>query len=160
MVSFAYLHARPNTVSAQGIFYVGKGNSKRRSTTLSGRNKYHASVIQKHGAENILVGVIPCSSEAIAFDLEKGLIKCLRRMGVRLSNMTDGGEGSSGAKGSEKQKQAIRKINSDMTSEERSIARRKESPLANAKRSIATTEMHKNLLDIEIDLIMCWHNYS
>lgn len=91
----AYVHARPDTTDASGIFYVGKGTGKRYAQ-LANRNRHHQNVVNKYGVENILVGKIECSSEEIAFDLEKGLIKCLRRSGVILTNMTDGGEGSSG----------------------------------------------------------------
>lgn len=96
MSYYAYLHAAPDAQDARGVFYVGKG-SGRRSHDFYRRNKHHTYVVRKHGAENVLVGRIPCSSESIAFDLERGLIKCLRRMGVALVNYTDGGEGSSGA---------------------------------------------------------------
>jgi len=95
MTSYAYLHARPGTIEASGIFYVGKGLLKR-ALSVYGRNKHHQNVVAKHGAENILIGKIECSSEETAFDLEKGLIKCLRRMGVLLTNQTDGGEGTVG----------------------------------------------------------------
>lgn len=92
---YAYIHARPNTMGVSGVFYVGKGKG-RRCHSLINRSAYHQNVINKHGAEKILVGTLDCSSEKIAFDLEKGLIKCLRRVGVQLTNMSDGGEGSSG----------------------------------------------------------------
>jgi len=91
---YAYLHARPNTEDASGIFYVGKGKGGR-SHDLSPRNIYHANVLAKHGGD-VLVGRLTCSSEKVAFDLEVGLIKCLKRMGVRLTNQTNGGEGTSG----------------------------------------------------------------
>ena len=95
MTFYAYLHARPNTEDASGIFYVGKGKDKR-AYDLNRPNKHHSSVINKHGKENILVSLIECSSEQIAFDLEVGLIKCLARMGVALSNKTAGGDGVRG----------------------------------------------------------------
>lgn len=91
----AYVHARPETVTAAGIFYVGKGLLKRARSVL-GRNQHHRNVVSKHGAENILVGTLKCSTEQTAFELEKGIIKCLRRMGVALTNLTDGGEGTAG----------------------------------------------------------------
>lgn len=94
---YAYVHARPETVNVTGIFYVGKGKGKR-CYDLSPRNTYHGNVVNKYGAENILIGKMECSSEAIAFDLERGLIKCLRRLGVRTTNLTDGGEGAGGYK--------------------------------------------------------------
>lgn len=100
---YAYVHARPDG----RIFYVGKGHGAR-SKNLVGRNMYHRNVVDKHGAENILVGEITCSSEEIAFELERGLIKCLKRAGVKLTNMTDGGEGTSGYQHTEKAKELCR----------------------------------------------------
>jgi hypothetical protein len=95
MTFLAYVHARPETVNQHGIFYVGKGMGKRH-LNLTARNAHHANIIAKYGAKNILIGKLECSSEQIAFDLEIGLIKCLHRNGVRLANMTNGGEGSAG----------------------------------------------------------------
>lgn len=100
---YAYVQARPETVVASGIFYVGKGYGKRAQDML-GRNFYHTNIIAKYGAKNILIGKLECSSEQIAFDLEIGLIKCLRRNGVKLANMTNGGEGTIGYVPTEKAK--------------------------------------------------------
>ena len=81
MTSFAYVHARPETTDATGIFYVGKGTRARAlSVTRGRRNPHYKNVVRKYGEVNILVGMVECSSEAIAFDLERGLLKCLRRM--------------------------------------------------------------------------------
>lgn len=95
VTSYAYLHARPGTVDQHGIFYVGKGR-KDRYKALPARNRFHGFVLDKHGAENILIGKIECSDPDTAFELEKGLIKCLKRSGVVLTNMTDGGDGPNG----------------------------------------------------------------
>lgn len=95
MTYYAYLHARPNTEDAHGIFYVGKGKGKR-AFKLNRKNPHHKSISQKYGIHNLLVGIIPCSSEQIAFNLEVGLIKCLKRSGVKLSNKTNGGDGVPG----------------------------------------------------------------
>ena len=92
---YAYVHARPDTADASGIFYVGKGKG-RRSHDFLARNYHHGNVIGKYGEDIILVGRFDCSSEELALDLEKGLIKALRRAGVKLTNMTEGGEGISG----------------------------------------------------------------
>lgn len=92
---YAYIHATPDGTP----FYVGKGRGAR--WKLFGkdgaRSTWHTRITVKHSRENILVGKLDCSTESIAFDLERGLIKCLRRMGVKLCNLTDGGEGWSGA---------------------------------------------------------------
>lgn len=95
MTHFAYVHARPETVDKTGIFYVGKG-ARRRFLPSIRRTKHHTNIVNKYGAKNILVGKFECSSEASALELEIGLIKCLRRAGVQLVNLTNGGEGTSG----------------------------------------------------------------
>jgi hypothetical protein len=133
MAFHAYLHARPDAEDASGVFYVGKGKGLKRARTITGRNKYHAAIVEKHGRENILIGRMFCSSEQTAFDLEVGLIKCLKRMSVRLANMTDGGEGASGNVGSDKQRQNMISINAKLTPEER-IANRKKEPSDTDKR--------------------------
>ena len=84
----AYLHCRPDGTP----FYVGKGTTKR-SNKLYGRNPYHTNVVEKHGKENILVGYLECSTEETAYELERGIIKCLKRMGISLTNQTEGGIG-------------------------------------------------------------------
>ena len=87
--SFAYIHCKPDGVP----FYVGKG-ALRRARYLGERNAHHKAIVNKYGIANILKGVIDCSSDKIALELEVGLIKCLRRMGTKLANFTDGGEGT------------------------------------------------------------------
>ena len=89
MSSFAYIHCKPNGIP----FYVGKG-AFRRARYLGERNAHHKSIVAKYGADNILKGYIECTSDKIALSLEMGLIKCFRRMGVKLANFTDGGEGT------------------------------------------------------------------
>lgn len=84
---FAYVHCKPDGT----VFYVGKG-ALRRVKNLRERNEYHRRVVAKYGKDNILIGMLECSSDAIALELERGIIKCLKRSGVRLTNCTDGGE--------------------------------------------------------------------
>jgi hypothetical protein len=88
---YAYIHARPDGTP----FYVGKGNG-RRVRNFSKRNPHHKNIVAKYGKNNILIGSLECSTEAISFELEKGMIKCLRKMGVELTNRTNGGEGCVG----------------------------------------------------------------
>lgn len=94
MAYYAYVHVRPGA-DVTGVFYVGKGKG-RRAWDFGRRNTYHAHITEKYGAQNIEVSILECSDEATAFELEAGLIKCLRRSGVILTNTTDGGEGVSG----------------------------------------------------------------
>jgi hypothetical protein len=88
---YAYIHAKPDGTP----FYIGKGNG-RRLNKFHRRNQYHKNVVAKYGRRNILIGRLDCSDESTAFDLEMGLIKCAKRMGVELTNLTDGGHGPSG----------------------------------------------------------------
>ena len=102
MTSLAYIHCRPDGTP----FYVGKGTLER-SLRTSYRNPYYKNIVNKYGKKNILKGFIECSSEQIALDLEQGIIKCFKRMGVKLTNMTDGGEGISGHRHTEETKRII-----------------------------------------------------
>lgn len=106
MSFYAYVHVRPGA-DAHGVFYVGKGHG-RRSHEFSRRNRYHQRVIDKHGAGNVEVGRFDCSDEETAFALERGLIACLKRMGVGLTNATDGGEGVSGLRHSAEAREKMR----------------------------------------------------
>lgn len=106
-VFYAYLHARPDTVDAHGVFYVGKGH-RDRIRDFSHRNQHHKNIVAKHGRENILLGRLDCSDEATAITLEQGLIKCFRRMGVPLANVTAGGEGLTGHRHSDATKAKMR----------------------------------------------------
>ena len=90
-VFYAYIHYKPDFTP----FYVGKGRLKR-ANSLKRRNPYYMATVEKYGAENIIIGKFECSREENAFDLERGIIKCLKKAGVKITNFTDGGEGSSG----------------------------------------------------------------
>jgi len=87
-MTFAYIHCKPDGTP----FYVGKGKL-RRVKYLGERNPHHRAVVNKYGKEKILIGKLECSSDEIAFELEKGIIKCLKASGIELTNFTEGGEG-------------------------------------------------------------------
>lgn len=87
-MTFAYIHCKPDGIP----FYVGKGKL-RRVKYLGERNPHHRAIVNKYGKENILIGKLECSSDEIAFELEKGIIKCLKASGIELTNFTEGGEG-------------------------------------------------------------------
>lgn len=91
----AYVHFKPDMTP----FYVGKGSVKRaHDLKPKRRNDWHGRIVAKYGAENIIIETMPCKSEAEAFLRESLAIKALRITGVKLCNMTDGGEGASGLK--------------------------------------------------------------
>ena len=94
----AYIHVKPDGTP----FYVGKGRMERaKRLDASHHNLYHARIVSKYGRQNIAMAFIQCSTEQIAFDLEIGLIKCFKRSGHSLANITAGGEGVSGPKSKE-----------------------------------------------------------
>jgi hypothetical protein len=93
MSFYAYIHCKPDGTP----FYVGKGDDTRVSFKKRYHNRHHMNILKKYGEANVLVGKMECSTEEIAFDLERGLIKRLRKMGVGIVNLTDGGDGTSGA---------------------------------------------------------------
>lgn len=88
---YVYVHRRADTGAT---FYVGKGSGGR-IRCKQGRNPYWLRVAQKAGgylAEKVIRDV----DEELAHLVEAELIDQLRRCGLRLTNMTDGGEGMSG----------------------------------------------------------------
>lgn len=104
MAFYGYIHCRPDGTP----FYVGKGDDRRLRRVHRANNPHHANIVKKYGAGSILVGSLECSRESIAFDLERGLIKRLRAMGLEITNMTDGGEGVSGFVMSDEAKERMR----------------------------------------------------
>lgn len=89
---YVYTHARPDG----SVFYVGKGRGRRaRDFSPSRRTLHHRNIVEKYGLDAILVIVIPCETEQEAFDLERETIAECRAKGVKLINLTDGGEGAS-----------------------------------------------------------------
>jgi group I intron endonuclease len=77
------------------VFYIGKGHGNRYKDR-SMRNKYFNNVVNKVGMDNIKIEIIENElDEQTAFEKEKYYIKYYRELGHKLTNMTDGGEGSS-----------------------------------------------------------------
>lgn len=142
-MNYAYIHCKPD----DSIFYVGKGTLSRAKNVNAKRNQHHKRVVEKYGKDNIRVGIIECSSETIAFELEKGLIKCLKAANVKLTNMTSGGEGNAGRIHSAEEKEKRRL---SIIGKKRSIeTRRKQSISATGK--VCSEETKKKLRDIFLD---------
>jgi group I intron endonuclease len=97
-----YQHRKADT---NEIFYVGKGTTKR-SKQSSGRSEYWHRTANKHG---FIVEIIKDNiDEEFAFFIEKEAIDVYRKRGIKLVNITDGGEGSSGYKHTEKHKAKLK----------------------------------------------------
>jgi len=89
---YVYQHRRNDT---NAVFYVGKGKGYR-CNQKTGRNIYWHRVANKHGfsVEKIVTDL----DEDLALLVEYELIDQYKRLNFALSNLSDGGEGSSGYK--------------------------------------------------------------
>jgi hypothetical protein len=89
---YVYQHRRNDT---NAVFYVGKGKGYRCSQK-TGRNIYWHRVASKHGFS--VEKVITDLDEELSLLAEYELIDQYKRLNFALSNLADGGEGSSGYK--------------------------------------------------------------
>lgn len=83
---YVYVHKR---ASDGQPFYYGRGKDRRAWEPY--RNPWHANIVAKHGVvvEILQTGLTRDEGSA----LEKQLIKAAKEMGIKLCNMTDGGDG-------------------------------------------------------------------
>jgi hypothetical protein len=97
-----YEHIRPDT---NKVFYVGKG-SGRRAQSKHRRNQHWNNIVGKTGgfSVNILVENV---DEEFAFLAEMERIDQLNRLGYKLANKTEGGEGPSGYRHTDEAKKKI-----------------------------------------------------
>ena len=86
-----YVHIRQDT---NEIFYVGKG-TKKRIRQKDNRNKYWHNIVNKNNGfiSQVIAGNLS-DKEALAFEVL--IIAKLKALGVKLCNMTNGGEGVAG----------------------------------------------------------------
>jgi hypothetical protein len=154
MSFYAYIHCKPDGTP----FYVGKGNENRIKRIKRVSNPHHTNIVNKYGIENILVGKMECSTEAISLSLERGLIKRLKIMGFDIANLTDGGEGVSGLVMSEnaKEKMRLAKVGKKLSKEHiekirnsntgRSISEESRKKLSLSRLGIVFSDDHKSKL--------------
>jgi hypothetical protein len=74
------------------VFYVGKGSGWRSGITQH-RNNYWKNVVAKAGGFTVRK-IVENVDEELAFLAEQERIDQLKRLGVKLTNLTNGGEGS------------------------------------------------------------------
>jgi hypothetical protein len=134
MKFYVYEHWRPDKDLP---FYVGKGNGDRAFRLKKGRNIFYRRIAEKLEKLGMCVEVRMVSSglsEERAHCLEVERIAFWRSQGLILANLTDGGEGVSGLKHSEKTKRVLRE-KSKHTSKQRMT-----DPKIRANLSAATTK--------------------
>lgn len=106
-IFYVYVHKCLSGKRAGQVFYVGKG-CRKRAFWNSDRNVKWQRISRKYGHE-----VEICQrkmKEEDAFLLEMWLIAKYRHLGYDLANMTYGGDGASGYKFTDEQKNKLRKI--------------------------------------------------
>jgi len=97
-----YEHIRPDT---NAIFYVGNG-SHRRANSKHRRNNHWNSVVAKAGGFSVRL-VADDVDEELSFLVEEERIDQLKRIGLKLTNKTNGGEGPSGMRHTDETKRKI-----------------------------------------------------
>jgi hypothetical protein len=99
---YLYEHTRPDTGI---VFYVGKG-SIRRAYSKHRRNAHWKSIVAKAGGFSVKE-VFNSPDEELVFLAEEERIDQLKRLGFKLANKTNGGEGPSGYQHTEEAKRKI-----------------------------------------------------
>lgn len=88
---YVYEHTRNDTGN---VFYVGKGHAKR-AFSRHNRSKYWNSIVAKSAGFSACI-LVDGVDEELAFLVEMERIDQLRKLGTKLCNLTDGGDGQSG----------------------------------------------------------------
>lgn len=117
---YIYEHIRPDT---NAVFYVGKGKGNR-ILDKNNRNKHWKHIVSKVGSFEAKK-VIENSDEELILLVEQERIDQLKRIGIKLCNLTDGGEGTSGRVLSEESKAKIG-VRHSQESYDRALEKRKE----------------------------------
>ena len=99
---YVYAHLRNDTNEP---FYVGKGKENRCFSEKT-RNEYWKKIVSKHGYSVKIV--VKNLDEELAFLAEAECIDLFKRIGYKLTNMTDGGEGAAGYQHTQKHKEKMK----------------------------------------------------
>jgi len=99
---YTYAHYTPEG----NLFYIGKGQGDR-AYAFYKRSAYWNNIVDKYGKPKVEI-LSDWEQESDALEHEKFLISCFRDMSVKLCNLTDGGDGISGYRHTEKHKKKVK----------------------------------------------------
>ena len=137
MSAYVYIHKRLDTGQP---FYVGKGSGNR-ATSKKDRNPFWQRIVAKAGYESIIIQSGLTHKQAL--NAEKFTIAALRKV-YHLANLTDGGDGGNGLKGSDHP--LYGKPRNSETRRKISEALQGVSAGGKAKKGIALTDAHKQAI--------------
>jgi hypothetical protein len=143
-IYYVYTHTRLDT---NQVFYIGKGK-KSRAYSTHGRNKYWKNIVNK--TPYIVKIIADNLCEDMSLELEVFVISEYKTLGVKLVNMTDGGEGVSGLKDTEetKRKKSIRATGRKMSVESIQKSREKNKGRVSSRKGVILTEEQKTKISI------------
>ena len=135
--AYVYVHKRLDTGQ---LFYVGKGSGNR-ATSKKDRNPHWQNIVAKAGYESIIIA--SGLSHKQALNAEKLAIAALKKF-YPLVNLTEGGDGGNGLKGSKHP--LFGKQRSAQTKAKISASLQGVSAGGKAKKGIALTDAHKQAI--------------
>ena len=97
---YTYSHNKPDGTP----FYIGKGSGRRAFTKRT--NPYWKNIVAKYGYEVQILSHWDTEKEALNHEVL--LIACMKDMGIKLCNLTEGGEGATGYQHSEEHKASLK----------------------------------------------------
>ena len=103
-IFYVYQHRKADSGE---IFYIGKGMGRRAYDSFH-RSKYWKSIVAKHGL--IVEFIKENITEPESLELEISIIELFRQKGLKIINMTNGGDGTTGYTHTEEHKKRMSSI--------------------------------------------------
>ena len=145
-IYYAHEHTK---IGSNIPFYVGKGKLKR-AYSLFGRNKYWQRIVNKYNGFEVKF-LVKDVTEELAFLVEEERIDQLKRLNIKLCNLTNGGEGPSGHKFT---KETLQKLSAFQKGRKKSKEWKDKISLSN-KGKVRTLEMNKQMSLLKKKPVIC-----
>lgn len=104
---YVYAHYKGNSDSLTDTFYVGKGKNDR-AFVKSGKSKYWKGVVKKYGYNVKILHEHLTEQDALA--IEKLLIAIYKGFGIKLANLTEGGDNPPSQLGKKRSEETRKKL--------------------------------------------------